>query len=141
MGSSHKKIEAIFEIIDGLDGLDKEAWMELIVTAEQKREKEIMESVDSDAKEANKVFSTVLPLVRLIRLMIASEEITPFQRTIIVKPLIQELIWLLTPIQTAGVLQSLIYTNFDKGKLQMIPMMIMPQFGPPEREDESRTVV
>ena len=139
---SHEKIEVIFEIIDGLDNLDKEAWMKLIKAAEQKRENEIMESVKSDVKGANEVLNSVLPLVRLARLMITSEEVSSFQRTMIVNSLIQELIWLLTPIQVAGVLTSIIYANFDKGKPQLIPMMIMPaQAMQKEREDNSLTVV
>ncbi len=142
LASSHSKIEEIFEIVDGLDDLDKEAWMKLISTAELKRENEIKADVTSDIKEANEVLNSILPLVKLARLMIASEEITPNQRTMIVRSLIQELVWLLSPIEVAGLLQSLIYSNFEKGRLQAIPMMIMPaQAIQEEKKDESGTVV
>ena len=142
LASSHSKIEEIFKIVDGLDDLDKEAWVKLISTAELKRENEIKADVTSDIKEANEVLNSILPLVKLARLMIASEEITPNQRTMIVRSLIQELVWLLSPIEVAGLLQSLIYSNFEKGRLQAIPMMIMPaQAIQEEKKDESGTVV
>ena len=142
MGSSADKIEVIFEIIRDLDGLDEKAWTKLISEAEGKREKEIMENKFRSVERSEVILNMVLPLVKLTRLVLASEEVDSFMRTVIVRPLIQELLYLFTPIEAAGVLQSLIYTSFEKGRPQPIPMMIIPaQAMKKEREDSSRTVV
>ncbi len=142
MASSADKVEAIFEIIRDLDGLDGKAWMKLIGDAEGKREMEILKRNLNAVEKSQVILNMVIPLVKLTRLILASEEVDPFMRTIIVRPLIQELLYLLTPIEASGILQSLIYSTFDESKPRM-PMMIVgvPSFSQEEKEDGSRTIV
>lgn len=142
MESSTDKIKAIFEVIRELDDLDKEAWAKLIHTAEAELEKEIMMTNVKAMKEAEEILNDILPLVRMARLMITTGDISPFQRTIIVKHLMQEFLWLLTPVEAAGTLQTMIYENFKKSEPQMRAVMVVPrQFGPPKKEDTSRTII
>lgn len=142
MESSTDKIKAIFEIVKSLDDLDKEAWIKLIHTAEIELGKEQAATTTETLKGVDEVLNNILPLVRLARLMIATKDISQLQRLVIVKPLIQEFLWLLSPIEAAGTLQALIYENFEKANPQLVPVMIMPAQGMhQEREDSGRTIV
>ena len=140
--SSHKKIERIFGIIDGLDDLDKEAWMKLINSAEEERNEELIGQSKDNIKRSCEILDMILPLIRLTRLMLASKEVNQPMRVMIIRTIIGELISLLNPVETAGVLWSVGFSSFDSSRPRMmsIPMIIGP-LGIEQEEDKSGAVV
>jgi len=144
LDDSSKKIEAIFDILESLDGLDKAAWMELINVAEAKRNEELQKLANESADGGQVILNMILPLMKLIRLTLASKEISQLSRIMIVKVLIQELTSLLNPVETAGILWSITLSSFEDSRSKM-PMPIIVSMGPlgirQDEEDKSRTVV
>lgn len=140
--SSHKKIESIFDLLDGLDDLDKEAWMKLINEAEAKQEEKVRKQTKEAIERCDEIFDLVLPLTRLTRLILASQEVDPVMRVMIIRTLINEFITLLTPIEVAGIFGSVVFESFKNARVSMsAPIPIFISQLTRRDEDESRTVV
>ncbi len=141
MVSSADKMEEIVKLIRDLDGLDVQAWEELTRGREGERAGELATASDEAMNEAHSMLAAILPLMKVIRLMIASESLTPLMRTMVVRSLIPKLLTLLNPLEVSGVLMSVMHDVFDKAKpTGAIPMMIVGVPNLQEREDESRMV-
>lgn len=136
-------MKEIAKLASSLDDLDKEAWLEIVGSAELETEGKISSEVDEGGKAGMKVWMEIFPFVQIIRLGLASDTLSRVERSQLVNAILMKISGLLSPVDLAGIALSAAFKSLHGSQGGIIPMIVPLPFGAMELEkkDETQTVV
>ena len=140
-----EKMKIFVKLTEGLDDLDKAAWMEMIDRLEIEVQKNISEDIDEGGKEGSKIWEEIFPFVQIIRFGLASNKISRLERSRIIGAILTEISGLMSPVEFAGLCYTTAFNSLHNTTRHgsSIPMFIVPSrsMRPEEKQDESGIVI
>jgi len=134
LGSLAEKMKELVKLANSLDDLDREAWMEIISSAESSAGEKLSTTIDDSLK----VWEEIFPFVQMIRLGLASDTLSRLDRSNIVGAVISTISELLNPIELAGICATIAFRRLHSAERSIMPMVISLPFGLERPEDDEK---
>ena len=131
-------MKELVRLTDSLDDLDREAWMEIIGSAEYNTGEKLDTAVTEGQENSLKIWEEIFPFVQMIRLGLASDTLSRLDRTNIVGAVISTVSELLSSIELAGICNAAAFRRLYLSERRVMPMIIPFTFGLEEPEDKEK---
>lgn len=136
LGSLAEKMKELVKLANSLDNLDKEAWMEIIGSAERSVGEKLGTAAVEGESNSLKVWNEIFPFVQIIRFGLASDTISRPDRNHIVGAVISTISELLSPMELAGVCATAAFRALYSSERRAMPIIVPFPFGQREPEDD-----
>lgn len=138
-----EKMKEILKLTEGLDKLDKQAWMEIVDCVEEVTQEKLVDEIDDGQEEGMKVWREIFPFVQMIRLGLASSTLSRAERGRIVNAVLRAITGLLSPVELAGLCFTAAFNSLHGSQRRTMPIIIPFPFGDMEfeKKDETKAVV
>lgn len=138
-----EKIEELARVIDSLDDLDKEAWMEIIDRAEFETGKKLETAVDEGMEEGRRVWKEMFPYVEIIRFKLASDTLSRLERSKLIGAVFSDISGLMSPVELAGLCYVTAFNALCSSGKPRPPMLAMIPLGAirPKEEEKNRLAI
>lgn len=134
-----EKVKRILDIIHSFDNLDKEVLRSIADKADTEQDEvHTTELVKENIEKSTVILGTIIPLVSIIRIAIGAGDPNKTMRTMIVEVLVRELCGALTPVETAGVLSSVIARVLQP---RQVPVPMILRFSDYEDDKNDNSLV
>lgn len=129
-------MKELAKLANSLDDLDREAWLEVIGSAESSMGEKLSTTVIEGADGSLKIWKEIFPFVQMIRLGLASDTLSRVDRSHIVGAVVSTISELLSPIELAGICATVAFRSLHSSERSVMPMVISLPFGLERPEDD-----
>lgn len=133
-----EKMKELVKLANSLDDLDREAWMEIIGSAESNMGGKLSTTVIEGADDSIKVWEEIFPFVQMIRLGLTSDTLSRVDRSHIIGAVVSTISELLSPIELAGICATVAFRSLHSSERSAMPMVISLPFGLERPKDKGK---